>query len=67
MKNDATKRQLTSFVTVEANANVKPARLALIFGFMSATTPVTPTITLLSRLNRVDTQRFTFKRDVSAL
>ena len=51
--------KLTSFVTVDANARVNPARLASILGFISATTAVIPTTALLRRSNRVESHRFT--------
>lgn len=53
--------RLTSFVTVEEKASANPARLAEMLGFMIATTAVTPTTPLESKLKRVDTQRFTGK------
>lgn len=49
----------TSFVTVDANASAKPASDASILGVRMAMRPVTPTIALDRRLNRMDSQRFT--------
>ncbi len=52
-------RLLTSFVTVEANANANPAVDADMPGVKIATNAVNPIIALDSKLKRADSHRFT--------
>ena len=53
--------KLTSFVTVEAKARIKPARAASMVGVRIDTKAARPTMTAEKRLNRMDNHLFTIQ------